>query len=424
MKSLIFLFLLLFALPLPAVQDDHHNHNHEYDHSAEAAAAHDEHHQHEHGQAASVVDHLLDSDSSQSAVWTCPMHPQIARNGPGQCPICGMSLVQREVSGDDGVTVRVPGRIQQSMNLRTATVERGQLVRRIDTVGRVQADENRLLHLHPRVEGWIGELDVNAAGEAVEAGQRLFTLYSRELINAQEEFLRTLSSGDDMARAARQRLAALDVRPGVISEIEREREVIEYLPWYAERAGYVRTLNIRPGMFVSPGSDMIVTADPDRVWVIADIFTGQIAWIEPGQPVKIVREAKPGDVIEAEVDFIYPELDPETRTARARIELENTGLRPGEWLQVTIFAEPADHVLFVPTEAVIESGSGARVVVREDDAQFTVREVRTGMVSGEHTEILAGISEGEDVVTSGQFLIDSEASLRAGFDRLGDSHAH
>jgi Cu(I)/Ag(I) efflux system membrane fusion protein len=388
---------------------------------------HGDHQGHDMTESASSAVNQMMADERPDAMseWTCPMHPQISRDGPGQCPICGMDLVERAPVNEDDVSIRVSGRIQQSMNLRTATVQRGELSRRIDTVGRVQVDEARLQHLHPRAEGWIGELEVNAMGESVEAGQRLFTLYSRELLNVQEEFLRALrSGGSELISAARERLSALDVQDRVIERIERERVVIDYVPWHAERSGYVQALNIRPGMFVAPGSDMIVLADPDRAWVIADVFSGQIAWIEAGQPVEIEREADPGDVIEDEIDFIYPELDSKTRTARARIELEDTDLRPGEWTTVTIYAGLKNDVLFVPTEAVIRTGTSTRVVVRTDEDAFSVREVHIGMISGEYTEVLHGLSEGESVVTSGQFLIDSEANLRAGFDRLGGEHAH
>lgn len=415
MKILVAILVLALALPLSARQDEHDSHDHA-DHSPAETTSEQ-----------NAVDRMTeDSDSASGSEWTCPMHPQISRDGPGQCPICGMDLVERERSGEDAAIIAVPGRIQQSMNLRTAEVQRGRLWRRIDTVGRVQVDETGLAHLHPRVQGWIGELDVNAMGEPVEAGQRLFTLYSRELVNAQEEFLQALRSGGaEMTRAARQRLAALDVQPRAIERIERDRQVIEYLPWYASQDGYVQSLNIRPGMFVAPGSDMLVIAS-NRVWVLADVFAAQMAWIESGQPVEITREARPGETLEAEIDFVYPELDETTRTARVRIAIDEAqaGIRPGEWATVTIYAGPEDDLLFVPTEALIRTGTATRVVLRAGEERFEVREVRAGMESGQYTEILDGVSEGEEVVTSGQFLIDSEANLRAGHDRLGGGHDH
>lgn len=435
-RCLIVVLVVALITPLAAGQDQQHDHAGsastvaeqpaERSQDQEAHAGHDMAASGAESDADSAVDRMIgNGSSSTSSEWTCPMHPQIERESPGQCPICGMDLVERTTAGDDKLTIQVPGRIQQSINLRTAPVQRGTLSRHIETVGRVQVDEKHLQHLHPRVEGWIGELDVNAMGEPVEAGQRLFTLYSRDLLNVQEEFLRALSSGgDDLASAARDRLSALDVQARVIERIERQREVIDYVPWYAERSGYVQALNIRPGMFVAPGSDMIVLADPDRVWVLADVFSGQIAWIEAGQPVQIESEARPGETIKDAIDFVYPELDPVTSTARARIELEGTDLRPGDWVSVTIHADPKRDVLFVPTEAVIRTGTGARLIVRTAEETFSARSIRTGMVSGDDTEVLQGVREGESVVTSGQFLIDSEANLRAGFDRLGGGHEH
>lgn len=339
-----------------------------------------------------------------------------------------MNLVERAIAGGDGeVTVRISGPVRQAMNIRTAPVEHGRLWRRIDTVGRLQVDESTVRHLHPRVEGWIGESSVHAVGDPVEAGQRLFALYSPELVNAQDEFLRARHSGNaEMIRATRQRLAVLDVQPAVIERIERAGEPLLYLPWYARHDAYVTELNIRHGMHVTPGMEMLVMADPKTVWLIADVFAGQVDWLAPGQPVEFELPTRPGQRLQGEVAFIYPELDTTTRTARVRIVLNNDNrtLRPGDWAKVTIFGGPRDHLLYIPTEALIRTGQSTRVVIRDDDEHFSVREVHAGMESGRYTEIRHGLSEGEEVVTSGQFLIDSEASIRAGHQRLGGHHDH
>ncbi|MFW5927461.1 MAG: efflux RND transporter periplasmic adaptor subunit [Wenzhouxiangella sp.] len=413
MRNLSLILLLATALVIPAgnakaqqePETDHPDHAHETDDS--------------------VVDEMLDDDAATD--WTCPMHPQISRDGPGSCPICGMDLVERQRDEDDATTVTVPPGIQQAMNLRTAEVRRDRLWRRIDTIGRVQVDESNLQHLHPRVEGWIEELDIDAAGDPVEAGQRLFTLYSPELVNVQEEHLQAVRSGrQDMIRATRQRLEVLDVQSSVIERIEKRGEPMIYLPWYARKDGYVVDLNVRHGMHVTPGMEMLSMADPTTVWLIADVFAGQIDWLAEGQSVDIDLQSAPGQTRRGQIDFIHPELAGETRTARVRIVLDNEDgkLRPGDWASLSIYGGAREDLLIVPTEALIRTGHETRVVVQDDESRFSVRQVRAGMESGRFTEIVEGLEQGERVVVSGQFLIDSEANRSAGAQRLGGQHDH
>lgn len=416
-----FILAVLGMLVVVACSSDepaHDGHNQQ-----EIVPAEHDHSEHEAGQ--SMVDQMLPERASTQ--YTCPMHSQIVRDQPGNCPICGMELVERRDDTDDAGGITITGPVQQAMNLRTAEVERNQLFRRIDTVGRLQVDESSLTHVHPRVEGWIGELDIKSTGSSVSEGQRLFTLYSSELVNIQEEFLQALRSGQDvMIRASRQRLEVLDVQPAVIEQIERNREVLTWIPWYARRSGYVSELNVRAGMYVTPGTEMMVIADPSSVWLIADVFSGQIDWLTEDQVVTIKRSSHPEERLRGQVDFIYPELAPVTRTARARIVLDNESgtLRPGDWASLSIFGGPKENLLIVPTEALIRTGNDIRVVVQDDDQTFSVRLVHPGLESGPYTEILDGLAEGERVVVSGQFLIDSEASIRAGHQRLGGQHDH
>jgi membrane fusion protein, copper/silver efflux system len=425
------LTLLLMVLALAACGDDHdHNHNHDHNGHADHGQHqdHDEHaghYHHDHGDSPSIADRALGQQSSTE--YSCPMHPQIVRDEPGRCPICGMALVARERQAGDEVTVRISGPVQQAMNLRTETAQRNRLFRRIDTVARIQQDESTLIHIHPRVEGWIGSLDLKSAGSPVRAGERLFTLYSPELVNIQEEFLIALRSGqNERIRATRQRLEVLGVQQRVIERIERDRSVITYLPWYARRDGYVAELDVRDGMFVAPGTEMMIIADPGSVWLIADVLAGQIDWLATGQGVSIERSSRPGERLRGEVEYIYPELDPTTRSAQARIMLDNPdgSLRPGDWARVSIFGGPKEDLIIIPTEAIIRTGSEERVVIQDDEHNFSVRQIHAGLESGRYTEILHGLEEGERVVVSGQFLIDSEANIRAGHSRIGAGHDH
>lgn len=360
--------------------------------------------------------------------WYDPMHPEHRFDKPGPSPFMDMDLVPRYADEAEADRVRVAAGIQQAMNVRTARVERGRLWRRIDTVGRVEYDESRLHHYHPRVQGWIEDVQVNAVGEPVAAGQVLFTLYSPELVNAQEEFLHALRRGDaGTIRAARDKLRALDVQPEVIAELERTRTVQRALPWRARQDGVVATLGIRHGMFVTPGTIMLELVDLSTVWINAEVFDRHADWLAVGQPAEVALSYAPGRTREATVGYIHPQLDEATRTVRVRLPLDNADaeLKPGMWTSVRIFAGPVDGVVMIPREALIRTGQAARVVLREDATHFRVRSVVPGMESGDWVEIRDGVEPGEEVVVSGQFLLDSEASLRAGHGRLeGAGHQH
>ena len=420
-KPLIFILGFSGLLLVGCGNADPNDHAHDHSEHNQQQHDHDDHEGHNHG--ASIADRAL----GQSTIYTCPMHPQIVRDEPGRCPICGMTLVERQRDDKGEVSVTVSHSVLQTMNLRTAEVRRSRLFRRIDTVGRIEIDPSGLSHLHPRVEGWIGELDVDATGEIISQGQRLYTLYSSELVNIQDEFLQAIRSGrESMIQAARQRLEVLDVQPRVIERIERDRQTLTWVPWYAERDGYVSAMDVRRGMFVAPGTEILQIANPDSVWLIAEVFGGQIDWLASEQIVQIQRDTHPEERLRGRVDFIYPELSPRTRTARVRVILDNVNgtLRPGDWARVSIFGGPKENILIIPTEAIIRTGTEQRAVIHEADHRFSIREIHAGLESGPYTEILHGLEEGEVVVTSGQFLIDSEASIRAGHGRIGGGHDH
>jgi Cu(I)/Ag(I) efflux system membrane fusion protein len=361
------------------------------------------------------------------AYWVAPMDPDYRRDEPGKSPM-GMDLIPVYV---DEITeagqVRVSNPIQQQMNLRTATARRDRLWRRIDTVGRVQPDESAIHHLHPRVEGWIRHVDVTSVGERIEAGQRLFTLYSPRLVNAQDEFLQALRRGEDvLIESAAERLRTLGVQPEFIDALRSRRTAVENVPWFARHDGIVLELGARHGMYVEPGDMILETVSLDRVWVIADVFARHSDWLASGHPAEIRTAYRPGTTFESRIDYVYPLLDEATRTVRVRLPVDNDQgqLKPGMWADVRIFAGPVDDQLIVPREAVIRTGRSERVVLRIDDERFAVRDVVTGMESGDYVAIVEGLEAGDTVVTSGQFLLDSEASQNAGEQRLGGHHDH
>ncbi len=359
--------------------------------------------------------------------YVCPMHPQIVRDVAGSCPICGMDLVEKLIDPDAGKrpTVTISPAVIQSMGVRTAAVARGTMWKYIRTVGRIDYDETRLAHVHPRAEGWLERLSVRAEGDEVEAGQELGHLYAPDILSAQVDFLIALRQGEQRISAAkvekaRNLLRLLDVPEAVIKSIERKGETRNTVPLIAPIAGVVTQLGVREGMFVTPSTEIYTIADLSRVWVQVDVFEHQLAWLQTGLSAEIRVPARPGRVWKGEVDYVYPELDPRTRTLRVRLSFPNPGgmLKPNMFAEVVIYGGPKRDVLNIPREALIVTGERETVVKSLGSGRFQPVDVVTGMKRGGRVEILYGLDEGDEIVVSGQFLIDSESSLQASFTRM------
>jgi Cu(I)/Ag(I) efflux system membrane fusion protein len=294
----------------------------------------------------------------------------------------------------------------------------------VRAVGRVAYDEARLAHVHPRAVGWIERLAVRAEGEPVRKGQELAALYAPDILSAQVDFLiatEPRASGERKVKAdkARNLLRLLDVPEAVIRDIERSRETRNTVPILAPADGVVTQLTAREGMYVTPSSEMFAIADLSQVWVLVEVFEHQLAWIAPDLPAQIRVPAHPGRTWEGKVDYLYPELDPKTRTLRVRLVFPNPDLelKPNMFADVEIRGAPR-QALSIPREALIATGVRESVVKALGEGRFQPVDVVTGIRSGEAVEILTGLGEGDSVVVSGQFLIDSESSLKASFGRL------
>ncbi len=362
--------------------------------------------------------------------YVCPMHPQIVRDAPGTCPICGMDLVERSVEPevDKHPQVVLSSAVVRNMGVRTARVERGTLWKSVRTLGRVEYDETRLAHVHPRAEGWIEDLNLRAEGEPVKQGQELARLYAPDILSAQVDFLLALDprlrgTAGVKVDKARNLLRLLDVPDPIIREIERTRKTRNRVPVLAPIAGIVTRLMARDGMYVNKDTEMFTIADLSRVWVLVDVFEHQIAWLRLGLKAEIRVPAYPGKQWKGVVDYLYPELDPKTRTLRVRLVFPNPDrrLKPNMFAEVVIHGGPRKNVLKIPSEALIVTGERESVVLALGEGRFRPVDVVTGMHRGGEVEILSGLHEGNEIVVSGQFLIDSESSLQASFMRMSEA---
>lgn len=321
-----------------------------------------------------------------------------------------------------GNAIRISPAVEENLGILTAPVVREDLHRLIHTVGYVSYDQSAVIRLHTRAAGWITELPITSTGEQVRKGQLLFTLYSPMLVTAEQEYLQALKGGNPMfIQASGLRLKALGISEDEIARLKQTHEPSKSIAYYAERGGVVEVLNARPGLYVTPDTEILRLGVLSNVWLVAEVYENEAGWVRVGDTAEARLASAPGEVLHGTVNFIYPELDPVTRTLRVRMTFTNpdVALLPNMYADVTIAGAPTNNVLTIPTEALIRTGNeNNRVILALGSGRFRAQPVTPGIQSGGRVAILSGLTEGETVVTSGQFLIDSEASLKASLQRL------
>ena len=389
--------------------------------------------------------------------YVCPMHPDVTSDEPGTCPVCGMDLVPKRAPADgrevlyyrhphnpeitspepmqdemgmdyvpvyprgSGGGVVVDPTVRHNLGVRVAEVLLEPLPRFVDAPGFVSYDERRLRHVHSRAEGWIEVLNVGSLGDEVERGETLFEIYSPVLASAEEEYVQALRmGGEGLIAASANRLRALGIDDGAIAALRKTRTVGGRVRFRAPIDGIVVGLEARQGMFVRPMTDIVVLADLERVWVEADVLARQAGWMAAGLPAEVRVPGHSDRIWRGAVAYVYPEVDPVTRAVRVRLEFENPDglLRPNSFASVRIIEPDPQPVLRIPAAAVIRSGRGERVIVETENGRFQPRAVSVAYVSDGQAAIASGLAAGESVVVSGQFMIDSEASLRGELERL------
>ncbi len=391
--------------------------------------------------------------------YVCPMHGQIVKNEPGSCPICGMELVLQEAepeeknilywvapmdanyrrdqpgkspmgmdlvpvyAQEDEVTdvISINSAVQQNIGVKIARVQRGDLWRKVRTVGYVEYDEDSISHIHLRTEGWVEKLRVRAVGDRVKKGQLLLEVYSPELIRAQQDFVRVFAQdGKSLTDAAERNLIALGMSRRQMAHLRKTRKVSQTIKIYAPQDGIIERMMMRDGMYVTPSDELVSLVDLATVWIQANVFERQANWVKEGQDMRAVLNAFPQRQWIGKVDYIYPELDPVTRSLKVRLRVpnENRQLKKGMYAEVFINAGQIKDALIIPKRAVIRDGKDERVIVALGEGKFQARNIKTDVEIDDQVTVLSGLQEGDEIVTSAQFLIDSEASLKASFSRM------
>lgn len=368
--------------------------------------------------------------------WICPMHPFYKRKAPGECGICGMTLVpQSELTEPvEGIVMLSPQQVQLG-GVRTEAIHRSGAAKTIDTFGRIDYDERKIQHVTAWTGGRVDRLYVNFTGDVVHKGAPLVWLYSPELITTQEEYLISLrnvekvreSSVPDVSRGARELLESTRkrlLRRGIterqIADLEKTRSVQDHITIHAPMGGVVIEKNVNEGMYVKEGTRLFVIAPLDVVWLYADIYEYEIPLISVGQEVEITTRSFPDEVFTGKVAFIDPFLDPKTRTVKIRCNIPNGSgkLKPDMYARVILKVPMEGDRLLIPEDAVIHSGKRNIVFVNLGGGRFEPRLVDLGPRVGRAYEVNRGVVEGEQVVTSANFLLSSESQLQGVLEQI------
>jgi Cu(I)/Ag(I) efflux system membrane fusion protein len=360
--------------------------------------------------------------ADEIAYYTCSMHPSVRRDGPGQCPICGMQLTPVMKTALETGTIIVDEVRRQRIGVRTATVAKRTMTLKVRAVGAVRYDESRLFDVNLRMSGWVQRLFVDETGQRVKAGQTMFTLYSPELYAAQLEHLSARRSQADggsemlanLARTSRQRLRLLGMNEAQISELEQRGEARENVPIPSPASGHVIEKYIVDGARVEAGMRVYRIADLRKVWIDAELYETDLPHVRVGQPARVELPYAESAEHTGKVDYVYPTLEAQTRTGRARVVLENPDLelKPDMYANVVFDVELGER-LTVEDSAVIYTGPRRLVFVDLGEGRLRPKAVEVGAHVGGYYEVIDGLSEGDLVVTSGNFLIAAESRIRS-----------
>jgi len=367
--------------------------------------------------------------------YTCPMHPNIVEEEQGDCPICGMDLVHQTLDSTDDVeddhgssktnSLSIDPVVVQNMGVRVEHAEMRVLSNQIRTIGKVESAEDKKYAINLRFSGWIEKIWADKTGQEIRKGDKLFEIYSPELITTQEEYLNAVTLNgkeSQIALSARKKLLLWNVPKSHLDNIISSGNALQNLVVLAPASGFIMHKTIQAGSKIKAGSDLYHIADLTTIWVKAEIYEYEIPFVKTGLKVEMTLTNLPGRIFYGDIDYIYPTLNPKSRTQQIRIVIPNNDLKlkPGMFADVLIFEQDTEEVLTIPVSAIINSGSEKIVFVSSEIGKYEPRTITTGLSDNTkgYVQVKSGLLEGDLIVLSGQFLLDSESQLREAVQKL------
>ena len=365
------------------------------------------------------------ADSSQQgskivkAMYQCPMHPQIIRDHPGTCPICGMTLVpiKDHSHGNDEPkdAIHIESAMIQSIGVKTVLVQESQLQSTLNITGGIEIDPERVAVVNARTMGWIESIPVGSEGLHVSAGQKLASFYSPDLVAAQEDFLQAMRAHDErLVASARKRLEVLGVAESIIDSIAKNGASLRSLPLQAPISGIILVKSVVQGQNVMPGVDLYRIADLSHVWAVGRAYPEDLANMRVGLEAQVLQQGQQGSPRTGRIIFIGPVVDPQTKTTEIRVDINNVGstlFKPGLNADIHIPIVIGKGIA-ISAQAVIHTGERNVAIVALGKGFFAPRELSLGAKLGDSVQVLSGLVAGDSLVTSAQFLIDSESNLK------------
>jgi Cu(I)/Ag(I) efflux system membrane fusion protein len=371
-----------------------------------------------------VSEHQHDSEMVGETIWTCSMHPQIRQNEPGDCPICGMELIPLESDDNselDPMAISMSPTAMQIANVSTEIVGKAKPVKSVRLNGKVEADERSVYSQSSHIPGRIEKLMVNFTGEYVNKGQVIASIYSPDLVNAQEELFearKIVETEPLLFNSAKEKLKNWKLTDKQISQILESGVVKEELPILADISGYVTEKKVNLGDYVMKGMAIYEIANLNNVWILFDVYESDMAWVKKGDVVNFTVQSLPGESFKGKISYIDPVIDPMTRVAKARVEINNSGLKlkPEMFVSGTVEAELPikSDAIIVPKTAVMWTGQRSVVYIKNTTAKgvnFMMRDVTLGPALGDGFVVNEGLQEGEEIAINGTFSIDAAAQL-------------